>query len=62
MVFILSKIILFILLPPASLILMMAYGIIFLKRHPRFAGVLMIAGFALLYLLSIRPAADAATG
>lgn len=58
MFFIISKIILYILLPPASLIVIIASGILFLKRHPRFARILIVVGIIFLYLLSIRPVAD----
>ncbi|MBI5049158.1 MAG: YdcF family protein [Deltaproteobacteria bacterium] len=57
--FILSKIILFLVLPPSSLIIVMALGFLLVKRHPRLAKVFIVAGFSILYLISIRPVSDA---
>jgi uncharacterized SAM-binding protein YcdF (DUF218 family) len=61
MAFIFSKTVLFLILPPASLILLMGLG--FLVGARRFLGRLLIAlGFLLLYLLSISPVSDALLG
>jgi uncharacterized SAM-binding protein YcdF (DUF218 family) len=53
-----AKIILYLILPPASLVILMALG--FLVGPRRLLGRLLVAtGFLLLYLLSISPVSDA---
>ncbi len=59
MVFLLLKVILFLVLPPSSLIIIMTLGMLLLKRYPRGAKIIMIGGVCALYLLSIRPVSDA---
>src|SRR3990172_3854545 len=56
--FIITKVILFLLLPPSILILMMGVGFIIIKRHYRIGSVFIFAGFSMLYLLSIEPVSD----
>jgi uncharacterized SAM-binding protein YcdF (DUF218 family) len=61
MAFIFLKTLLLLILPPASLVLLLALG--FLVGPRRFLGRLLIAlGFLLLYLLSISPISDALLG
>jgi len=59
MPFILSKIILYLILPPASLIIVMALGVLLIRRYPRLAKIFIVFGLSVLYLLSIRPISDA---
>ena len=59
MFFIISKIILFLALPPSSLIIIMAFGILLIKRYPRLAKAFIVIGLLALYLISIRPVSDA---
>jgi len=59
MLFMLSKVILFVLLPPASLIIVMALGVLLIRRYPRLAKAFIVFGLSVLYLLSIRPISDA---
>ena len=59
MSFILPKIILFLLLPPSSLIIVMALGVLLIRRYPRLAKIFIVFGLSVLYLLSIRPISDA---
>ena len=56
--FIITKVVLFLLLPPSILILMMGVGFIIIKRHYRIGSVFIFAGFSMLYLLSIEPVSD----
>ena len=58
-IFIITKVVLFLLLPPSILILMMGVGFIIIKRHYRIGRVFIFAGFSMLYLLSIGPVSDA---
>lgn len=59
MSFILSKIILYLILPPASLIIVMALGVLLIRRYPRFAKAFIVFGLSVLSLISIRPVSDA---
>ncbi len=56
--FIVSKVFLYLLLPPASLILLMLAGFILLRRHRNTGRTLVAAGIVLLYGLSLNPVAD----
>jgi uncharacterized SAM-binding protein YcdF (DUF218 family) len=56
--FLLSKILLSLLLPPASLLILVMIGIVMLRRHQALGRALVIAGIALLYLLSLPPVGD----
>jgi uncharacterized SAM-binding protein YcdF (DUF218 family) len=58
MLFILSRFMQYMVLPPSSLLILMAGGFLIIRKN-RFAGRLLIAsGFILLYLLSIHPVTD----
>ena len=59
MLFMLSKVILFVLLLPASLIIVMALGVLLIRRYPRLAKAFIVFGLSILYLISIRPVSDA---
>lgn len=56
--FIVSKVLLNLLLPPASLLLLMLTGFILLRRYRNTGRLLIAAGFVLLYSLSLNPVAD----
>ncbi len=56
--FLLSKILLSLLLPPASLLILMVAGIVVLRRNRALGRALVTAGIALLYLLSLSPTGD----
>jgi uncharacterized SAM-binding protein YcdF (DUF218 family) len=58
MSFIITKILLSLILPPASLILLMAAGFLIITFKRILGGVLIVSGFLLLYLLSISPVSD----
>ncbi len=59
MFFIVTKILLYLIVPPASLLIIIGAGFILIQRY-RLAGKILIGGgFALLYLLSTGPVADA---
>jgi uncharacterized SAM-binding protein YcdF (DUF218 family) len=58
MSFIIAKILLSLMLPPASLILLMAAGFLTIKFKRVLGGLLIVSGFLLLYLLSINPVSD----
>jgi uncharacterized SAM-binding protein YcdF (DUF218 family) len=58
MSFIITKIMLSLMLPPASLILLMAAGFLIIKFKRLFGGILIVSGVLLLYLLSISPVSD----
>ena len=58
MSFIITKILLSLILPPASLILLMAAGFLVIAFRRMLGGVLIISGFLLLYLFSISPVSD----
>lgn len=57
--FILSKTLLFLLLPPSNLIIIMAAGVVLLKRYPRLSKIFIVFGLAGLYLISIKPVSNA---
>lgn len=56
--FIVSKLLLYLLLPPASLILLMLAGFILRRWHRNAGRTLVAAGMVLLYGLSLDPVAD----
>jgi uncharacterized SAM-binding protein YcdF (DUF218 family) len=56
--FLLSKILLSLLLPPASLLILVMAGIVMLRSHRALGRTLVTAGIALLYLLSLAPIGD----
>lgn len=56
--FIVSKLLLYLLLPPAGLILLMLAGFILLRRHRNTGRALVAAGMVLLCGLSLNPVAD----
>lgn len=58
MFFIISKVVLFILLPPASLIAVMISGFLLIKRYPRVARGFIVGGVVILYLFSVGPVSD----
>ncbi len=55
MVFMITKMLLFLLLPPASLIILVTVGFLIIKFKRVLGAVLIASGFLLLYLLSISP-------
>ncbi len=58
MFFVVTKIMLYLIIPPASLLIIIAAGFVIIKWR-RLAGKILIGGgFALLYLLSTSPVAD----
>ncbi|MDH4163638.1 MAG: YdcF family protein [Nitrospirota bacterium] len=58
MVFALTKVILWLILPPASLLVMLLAGLFVLRKHPASGKALVAAAVLLLYLLSLPMAAD----
>ena len=56
--FIISKVLLYLLLPPAGLLLLMLAGFILQRRHRTAGRVLIAAGIVLFYALSLNPVAD----
>jgi uncharacterized SAM-binding protein YcdF (DUF218 family) len=58
MLFTLQKIIWFLVMPPASLILLMLFGLALSRKRRRTGSAFVLAGLVLLYLLSITPVAD----
>ena len=56
--FIISKVLLYLLLPPAGLLLLMLAGFILLRQHRNTGRALIAAGVVLLYGLSLNPVAD----
>ncbi len=56
--FIVSKTILYLIVPPASLFIIMAAGLVIMKYCRTFGRFLTAAGFISLYLLSIGPVSD----
>jgi uncharacterized SAM-binding protein YcdF (DUF218 family) len=59
MFFVPQKIIWFLIVPPASLLLLILVGMLVMNRHRQTGRVLVLAGLSLLYLLSLGPVADA---
>jgi uncharacterized SAM-binding protein YcdF (DUF218 family) len=59
MTFLISKTLVYLIVPPASLILLMAAGFLLLRSSRRLAHLLIGLGFLGLYLLSIGPVAQA---
>jgi len=59
MSFIFTKTLLFLLLPPASILLLMFLGFLLMWSHRLLGRLLITAGFILLYGLSIGPVSDA---
>jgi uncharacterized SAM-binding protein YcdF (DUF218 family) len=58
MLFALQKIIWFLVLPPASLILLMLFGMVMSGKRRRLRRLFIFSGVFLLYLLSLGPVAD----
>jgi uncharacterized SAM-binding protein YcdF (DUF218 family) len=58
MLFTLQKMIWFLVMPPASLILLMLFGLALSRKRWRTGMAFILAGLVLLYLLSIAPVAD----
>ncbi len=58
MSFIITKILLSLILPPASLVFLLAAGFLVIPFKRMIGGVLIVSGFLLLYLLSIIPVSD----
>lgn len=56
--FYLAKVILYLLLPPASILIIIGFGLLLQRRYSLVSRVLVIAGFFLLYLLSIEPVSN----
>ena len=56
--FIISKVLLYLLLPPAGLLLLMLAGLILLPWRRNAGRILIAAGVVLLYGLSLNPVAD----
>ena len=56
--FVISKILMMLILPPAGPLIFAAAGFAVIRRYRRAGRVLIISGFAALYLLSIRPVSD----
>ncbi|MFQ5328516.1 MAG: YdcF family protein [Thermodesulfobacteriota bacterium] len=59
MTFLLTKIALALVLPPASLLLIMVAGLLIMGRSRILGRLLLFTGLALLYLLSVAPVSDA---
>ncbi len=57
--FVISKIFLLLILPPAGPLLLAAAGFLIIRKYHRLGRVFIISGFVLLYLLSIQPVSDA---
>jgi len=60
--FVLTKIVLYLIVPPASLLILMAFGFLIVRFRPFSGRLLIAAGFVSLYLLSINPVSDALIG
>jgi uncharacterized SAM-binding protein YcdF (DUF218 family) len=58
MLFKLTKIIQALLLPPASMLILIIAGIVVIRRHRTAGRALVAAGIALLYILSLEPVSD----
>jgi uncharacterized SAM-binding protein YcdF (DUF218 family) len=58
MLFVLQKIIWYIIVPPASLFLLITAGLLLLKRHRRIGKIFVLSGLGLFYLLSLSSVAD----
>lgn len=56
--FIIAKVILYLVLPPAGLLLLTLAGVILLRRHRSAGRAIIGAGMGFLYLLSLPPVAD----
>jgi uncharacterized SAM-binding protein YcdF (DUF218 family) len=56
--FTISKVLLLLVLPPASFLVLILAGLILLRRHPSAGRTLVTAGIALLYILSLEPVSD----
>ncbi len=57
--FVVSKILLLLILPPAGPLFLAAAGFLVVRRYHRIGRALIISGFVLLYLMSIQPVSDA---
>ncbi len=58
MVFVISKILLLLILPPAGPLFLAAAGFLIIRKYHRLGRAFIISGFVLLYLLSIQPVSD----
>ena len=58
MLFVLQKMIWYLIMPPSSLIILMLVGMAMARKRRRTGRALILAGLTLLYLLSIEPVAD----
>jgi uncharacterized SAM-binding protein YcdF (DUF218 family) len=58
MLFVPQKIIWYVILPPASLLILIAAGLLIRRRYRRTGNILVLSGLALLYALSLAPVAD----
>ncbi len=58
MVFVVSKILLLLILPPAGPLFLAAAGFLIIRKYHRLGRAFIISGFVLLYLLSIQPVTD----
>lgn len=56
--FVISKILMMLILPPAGPLILAAAGFAVIRRYRRVGRVLIISGFVALYLLSIQPVSD----
>ena len=56
--FVISKILMILILPPAGPLILAAAGFVIIRRYRRAGRVLIISGFVALYLLSIQPVSD----
>lgn len=56
--FVIEKIVLCLILPPSSLIILMAAGVFVMKKRPRIGKVVVAAGIFILYLFSIKPVSN----
>jgi uncharacterized SAM-binding protein YcdF (DUF218 family) len=56
--FVLQKLIWYTIVPPSSLFILMAIGLLIFKRHRRAGYILLISGLSLLYILSLSPVSD----
>lgn len=58
MLFVLQKIIWYLIIPPASLFVLIVAGLLIHKRHRRTGTILVLSGLVLFYVLSLSPVSD----
>jgi uncharacterized SAM-binding protein YcdF (DUF218 family) len=58
MTFVLQKMIWFLLLPPASLVVLITAGVVLLRKRPKAGRICIVSGVLLLYLLSLAHISD----